>query len=325
MKRLVAILTGCMLLTSAFASCGSSSGGTDNSDAASSAASSEKTEKTTEAEDGKDEDDDEPATKGISLREKTTRERTPREDPDEEETEPETDYEPDTSSSDFIGKWELVMIEDEGITYSDSYNGISLRSAIRAEFQSDGSGQFISAADGDVLDFDWKDTGTKKITILDEDGDSSYCTLKSGYLVTDLGDPDFVLYFEKVNKYTPWDESGGDDSSGGSSSSGDIGEEIVGEWHLSKIDSNGSFIEDEYDGVDLSELMALEINADGKGTFSSYTDGENDSIGFMWEVTGPNEVTMTDDEGGTNLSYLDGEYLVLYEEDDEEFKLYFEK
>ena len=113
MKKIIAILAACMMLTCTFASCGSSD---DSSESSSKKKSSTKTSAASDDEDDEDEEDEdeeEETTKSTKSKKKTTQPKTT----EETETEPATDPEPEIETTtkkksasvrtdgDLVGKW----------------------------------------------------------------------------------------------------------------------------------------------------------------------------------------------------------------------------
>lgn len=292
MKKLISILMSCMLITSAFASCGSD-GGSDSDSASKGSISGlfDDEEDTTEADD--DDDDEDTTTAKKTTKGKTTKEAT-------------TEADDDESDSEFVGKWELVKIEDDGEEYTEQ-GGVSLRSFIRVEFDEDGNGKYMNTESGETIKFTWDEKSSSKVHALDEDGDDTEFIIKSGYLVVaDDEDTDFIMYFEKVTKYTDYEggSSSGGSSSGGSSS-GEVDSKLVGTWETEENGFKGAY-NYKADGMgdvilDSSELIYLDGNtmvfSDNEITEDMYSFKNGK---FVLDVDGENLLTMTKISGSKN-------------------------
>jgi hypothetical protein len=291
MKRLTALLMGCLMLTGAFASCGDSSDSDTSAKEKASSTSEVSTEESSEASTA------EKTTKAAATtREKATKAAQSLED------------------SDFLGKWQSFKVVDNGTVYEDVYALVNVDEICLMELTDDGKGKVnISGVDSEI---EWSLNSKGNADVPDLNGEAVELVLEGGNMsITD--EDGVVVYLKSVGKFKKTDtekpsDEGIDDQS------------VVGEWLTQENGFDGSYIY-KADGkgsvtLDSSSIINcangdLNMNGTSLGsTFHTLKDGV-----FTLNISGVDYLTMKKADSSPKDS-IDGLYDVTSGQFFDQFK-----
>lgn len=202
MKKLLALLLSCTLMTTAFVSCGDDDddNGSKRSKTRSSSSSVNDDDDDTENDDKIIDDDDDDDNDDDDDKKKPTKE-----DPTEEKTEEDT-TEPadDGDMKDFVGKWETIEATVGGNTIT-AEGMPAIRGLMQIELFDDGTGIAASSTDDDEEELKWEISGKGKADITDDDDETITFTLDGNTIKAEYTDDeggDVAVVLEKVKRFT---------------------------------------------------------------------------------------------------------------------------
>ena len=213
MKKLLAVLMACTMITGAFASCGDkekdSSEVSEESSVSESVAEESESEAETSAEEESEEEEEESSEEESEEEEEEAEEY----DIDSEGiTEKPTLYQflDNADITPFVGKWECEKIIIEGEEMTD-FMGMPLYAVYQLNVLDDGTavmGETLNDySDNEVAKhYDWGVLDENEMAIINEEEDMSMrFTLEDNYLVGHEEGYDEEIYFVKVDTFTPFD------------------------------------------------------------------------------------------------------------------------
>ncbi|MDE6035143.1 MAG: hypothetical protein K2G36_04455 [Ruminococcus sp.] len=209
MKKLLAVLMACTMITGAFASCGDKE--KDSSEVSEESSVSESVEDSSEAESSEEESEEESSEEESEEEEESSEEESEEEEESGEPEQPATMYQflEDVDNSMFLGKWECEKIIVEGEEMTD-FMGMPLYAVYQLNIHDDGTavmGETLNdLSDNDVsMAYEWGIIGENEMVIINDDGTSMRFKVDGDYIVGSEDGYDEQIYFVKVDEFTPFD------------------------------------------------------------------------------------------------------------------------
>lgn len=326
MKKLIISLVACMTVFCASVSCGKKQEETDNvsvSDSAVTETTSEtktKTESQTETqtttkttEKNTSETTTESEKSSSESEETSTESRTEKikisvtENEDSEITSYE--YVEDADPTAFIGKWECkrAVIDGEEIT---DIEGIPLYAVCQIELKDDDT---VSVSENmteygvieESPEYFWGMLSETEIGIMDENGDAMFFSFDGDYLVgTDMATDD-VMYFVRVDEFTPFDFESFINGFNESDKTA-----FFGKWEGERAVVGGEETTDIND-IPLSLIYQFDFKEDGTVLLGEVISEITEETIWSWSMLSKTEIAVIDGENDSMLMTLDGDYLII--------------
>lgn len=229
-----------------------------------------------------------------------------------EETTNESATEQDEISA-FAGKWQGVKIIEDDVECTE-FMDIPMYACYQFELCEDGFikfGETTSRFINHNITWKWRETSSTEIEFYSDDDDISVLTLDGDYLIYE--EYDNVLYFEKVEEFTPYEEEETTERTSHDYIDADP-TAFIGQWEIKKLTVNS---EKQYlMGLPVIDVCSLEIYDDGTAVISGVeVIGDENLVNCTWGMVSENEMELTGDNGNIISLILDGDYLTFENKD----------
>lgn len=210
----------------------------------------------------------------------------------------------------FAGKWQGVKIIEDDVEYTE-FMDIPMYACYQFEFCEDGFIKFGETTSRLVTsEWKWHEISSTEIEVCDNYDDISVMTLDGEYLVFEQFGS--VLYFEKVDEFTPYEEETTERTSHDYIDADPTA--FIGQWEIKKLTVNGKkqYLMSE----PFTEVCSLEIHDDGTAVISGIeVTGDENPVNCTWGMVSENEMELTGDNGSIISLILNGDYLTFENKD----------
>ncbi|MCM1505595.1 MAG: hypothetical protein NC177_00445 [Ruminococcus flavefaciens] len=212
--------------------------------------------------------------------------------------------------SEFVGKWQGVKIIEDDVEYTE-FMDIPMYAYYQFELCEDGFIKFGETTSRLVTsEWKWHEISSTEIEVCDNYDDISVMTLDGEYLVFEqYGN---VLYFEKVEEFTPYEEETTERTSHDYIEADPTA--FIGQWEIKKLTVNGKkqYLMSE----PFTDVCSLEIYDDGTAVILGVeVTGDENPVNCTWGMVSGNEMELTGDNGSIIPLTLDGDYLTFENKD----------
>ena len=320
MKRLISLIS-CMTLIFVSVSCGNKQKETDNLSVSDSAVSevTSKTETKTETEtkietettvETTEKKESETTTESVESSTKSETEKVKTSAPKNEKSEITThEYIRNADPTAFLGKWECEKAVIDGEEMTD-IGGIPVYAVFQLDIKEDNTASMADnmaeySSTEESLTYTWEMVSETEIGIISENGDAMLCSMDGDYLVgTDIVTDD-VMYFVRVDKFTPFDIESFINGFNESDKTA-----FFGKWECERAVIGGEEMTD-INGVPLNLMYQFDFKEDGTVLLGEVIAEIMEETSWSWSMLSKTEIAVIDGENDAMLLTLDGNYLIV--------------
>lgn len=326
MKRLISLIA-CMTVACASVSCGNKPKETDNvsvSDSAVTEVTAEtktktepETETTAETTDKIESETTTESETKTKSEESTTKSKTEKvktsapENKTENEKSEITTYEyiENADPTVFLGKWECEKAVIDGEEMTD-FMGIPVYAVFQLDIKNDNTASMADnvaeySGTEESLTYTWGTVSETEIVIISENGDAMLCSLDGDYLVgTDIVTDD-VMYFVRVDEFTPFDIESFINGFNESDKTA-----FFGKWECERAVIGGEETTDIND-IPLNLIYQFDFKEDGTVLLGEVIAEIMEETSWSWSMLSKTEIAVIDGENDSMLMTLDGDYLIV--------------